>query len=80
MKQFKSFSELETERQYNVVENKHCFIKTKSHEINLVMLRDKTANLNGNAGTVVRPKPDPQGTLQTGSELLLEAALSISDH
>ena len=52
----KSSSKLETEKDsIHVVENKHCFIKTKSHKINLIALRDRFANLTGNGGTVNRP-------------------------
>lgn len=36
-----SFSELETERCHNVVENRHCFVQDKSHNINLIMFQDR---------------------------------------
>ena len=55
-KQFKSSSKLQTEKDsIHVVENKHCFIKTKSQKINLIAPRDRFANLTGNGGTVDRP-------------------------
>lgn len=52
---YKLFKTRNRKRSHNVVGNKHCFVKNKSHQINLIMLRDRISNLNGNEGTADSP-------------------------
>lgn len=70
---------LETERCHNVAENRKCFVKDKSHNINLITFG------RHNFKPVVMPEAETgYARFSENSiyavKLLLEAILTISDH